>query len=66
MFISVLCTRSKSLGHQIDDEEYSHFEGKTSINFDVSLNMSSLKYPRCKRDFRMIDIFDHFFHVKHG
>lgn len=61
MFISVLCTRSKSPGHQIEDEEYSDFEGKTSMNFNASLNIPSLKYPTCKRDFRVIDISEQFF-----
>lgn len=61
MFISVLCTRSKSPGHQIEEEECSDFEGKTSMNFNASLNIPSPKYPTCKRDFRVIDISEQFF-----
>lgn len=45
--------------HQIDVEEYSHFEGKTSINVGVFLNICNKTYTKHKRDFRVINISDY-------
>ena len=44
--------------YQIDVEEYSHFEGKTSINLDVFLNICR-NMLNIKRRLKVIDISDY-------